>query len=672
MFTLCLPYTVCVTVRGSYSLYADPLARRAIAVSVATKRLDEADLNHPIHPSRRLSVFTRRIRDPNQRQAIVSHYNKTYQSSSSGNYQAQQHPTSVHLPPYQQRMHAPGVSPFHGESILPPDRIFPQYQQHQPQYQQPPHAQLQSPQYDALRCDQSNASNSHATHQPFVPPPVYDVSAQYDGSFDYSMQQDHRSFRGGIARFQQEESITRESNHSLSGDDMFRPPTFQHAPPLSHRPPPALMSRQSNCYFSPSQPPIAQSPAVHQQPYGHNHDKYSFEANILQNDGPRSLVQQASKEQQQRYAPPQAPQDNGVDTFELPPYYQDAVIARPLEDVSIQRPFAYEIERRLPAHGFIEQQARRLPQYTQRMTNETAFDHFEEVMHRDSGDRFVHGMNRQVEQRPIQTSQHFPNQLATSVGIARFQKKGPQLDHPPFDSPIDSPFFIAEPGGGSGNSQCDNVPRIDDRLDLLEEDFPDKFDFSDHRSFEQTTIAVPEVAEFMGKKSDDSTIKIRTWNKLKADQRPATVPARLSIEKFPMAPFSNKTNLSPDPRNNNVFLNCLEKRSKPDSLKPNEISHFHEEFEQGERKCYPSVRNPSSCAHPQNLRFFNDGVEVDLENRSLCYARSPGDRKSESGLEDAWRNATSSIQNYSRSADYASDDDLDLAGKTSLWGGKKR
>jgi hypothetical protein len=69
-------------VQGSYSAYADPLARRAIAVSMVSEPVDESAPNHPVHPSRLQFNIRRRIRDPNQRNAIIAHYNSDFRGDN--------------------------------------------------------------------------------------------------------------------------------------------------------------------------------------------------------------------------------------------------------------------------------------------------------------------------------------------------------------------------------------------------------------------------------------------------------------------------------------------------------------------------------------------------------------------------------------------------------------
>lgn len=87
---------------GSYSLYANPLARRAIAVSMATNRNDH--VTHFVHPSRMMANARRRIRDPsnvlnNARSAIISHshYNSISDHQDQLHAQhCQQFPPKIH------------------------------------------------------------------------------------------------------------------------------------------------------------------------------------------------------------------------------------------------------------------------------------------------------------------------------------------------------------------------------------------------------------------------------------------------------------------------------------------------------------------------------------------------------------------------------------------------
>ena len=61
--------------QGGYSAYADPIARRAIAVSTEQQHDNASHPNHPTHISRLQNNIRRRIRDPSQRHEIVAHYN---------------------------------------------------------------------------------------------------------------------------------------------------------------------------------------------------------------------------------------------------------------------------------------------------------------------------------------------------------------------------------------------------------------------------------------------------------------------------------------------------------------------------------------------------------------------------------------------------------------------
>lgn len=81
---------------GSYSTYADPIARRGIAVSL---HKPVAQPHHPLHPARR-------IRNLHERSAIISHYNSHYR-------QRQYHPQPLHPEPATHRVQAPPMYPRH-------------------------------------------------------------------------------------------------------------------------------------------------------------------------------------------------------------------------------------------------------------------------------------------------------------------------------------------------------------------------------------------------------------------------------------------------------------------------------------------------------------------------------------------------------------------------------
>jgi hypothetical protein len=75
---------------------------------------------------------------------------------------------------------------------------------------------------------------------------------------------------------------------------------------------------------------------------------------------------------------------------------------------------------------------------------------------------------------------------------------------------------------------------------------------------------------------------------------------------------------------------------------------------------YPSVRRRKPQAFTQQIRFFNEGIEVDFDNRPLPRLNSL----------DSMASSIESLGSSQRKPK-ESDDDVDLAGNTSMWGNFK-
>ena len=70
---------------------------------------------------------------------------------------------------------------------------------------------------------------------------------------------------------------------------------------------------------------------------------------------------------------------------------------------------------------------------------------------------------------------------------------------------------------------------------------------------------------------------------------------------------------------------------------------------------YPIVRRPKPFVGPNQIRFFNEGIEVDIKNQPLPRPHSSVTAKV---------NVDTALQQN----DFDSNDDFDLLGKTTLWG----
>jgi hypothetical protein len=619
-------------------------------------RNDEADPNHPIHAFRRQSDTRRRIRDPNQRHAIISHYNSSHPSNIY--YQAQQYPHMEPRQPYLQPMPVPGPSPFQG--LMPPHgRIIAQYQQQ-------PHPELQVPQYNDTNYVQSNRRDQYIMQQAFANPPFNDGSSHCDGSYENPMQQG--SFGGDITLFQQDSHSVMEASNGLSGDDMFQPPSFESAPPFL-RPP--LTNRQPTGIYSLSQqqPPFAQSAPVHQPFHPHN-DDYSFEpawgepvVHPLQQDS----FEQACQEQ--RRAPSQAHQDNGV-AIDHEAHCQEAApsqFATGAAGLKLPpRGDSHDIGLNLHALEFFGNFSPHQPQNRQQMLCDASSIHQPPFAH----ERHPNLRGEHDQHLRMQTGLHGAEGTEAARGISCFQKSRPDPPPPPFGRQ----FSAAVRADGSNDFQ----PHVGVSIDRVENRMPDIFNHSHQRQLQRWTVPVPETAEISAMGQEERSFHFQTWKGSKADRRPATEPPRLSVAKVPK-PFSNRTNQQLEQNHHHSSRNDLADDSKHgSSTTPHEAAHFHDEFHREERKQYPSVHNLGLYTQSHSVRFFNEGAEVDLENRPLPHPRSPGYGtnpylRGGGGIAAAQTPAPPPIQIYARRAmDNDSDDDLDLAGKTSLWGGKKR
>lgn len=286
-------------------------------------------------------------------------------------------------------------------------------------------------------------------------------------------------------------------------------------------------------------------------------------------------------------------------------------------------------------------------------------------------------MDFQLERRQMRTGPHGSDRNEAAGGIARFQKKSPLPDPPPFDRQC----FAAVPVARSNAFQATVRQHIMGSLDAVDHSVSGTLNDYHQERVQRTTEPALDLA-----KKEESVFQFQTWKGPKApvQRRPATEPSRLSTEAAPK-PLRNQENQAPLQSSHPPSHTNFAKVKKTASSKPaDESEHFHDEFEERETKDYPFVRNPiSSVPSHHTLRFFNEGVEVDMENRPLSRPKSTS---SSTGCtnknpylgsvpEAVQRPASSPIESYfaTRSiTERDSDDDLDLAGKTSLWGGKKR
>jgi hypothetical protein len=113
---LCHPSHQCNDlVQGSYSAYADPIARRAVAVSFSLQSNGDTAPNHPVHPSRLQNTIRRRIRDPNQHDALLVQH--------TPNFHSFEHQSEFQYPMRGRGRHSlplSAMSPaFHGTSVTP-------------------------------------------------------------------------------------------------------------------------------------------------------------------------------------------------------------------------------------------------------------------------------------------------------------------------------------------------------------------------------------------------------------------------------------------------------------------------------------------------------------------------------------------------------------------------
>lgn len=632
-------------VKGSYSAYADPLARRAIAVSMAPLRNEETDPNHPVHPSRlQTNIMRRRIRDPMQRAATTPHYNHGVYPTQ--NYRPlQQYPPGAHPQMYRQLQPEPDVPTFRGQ-IPPQGRIV------NAQFQQ------QSPQYNNMGYECAHDFDSYGTKQ-FFHHPSDRSSSPYEGSI---FEHPHQSFDGDVVQYQSNGRMAADFGNGLSGDDMFQSPP-PAAPPVPQQP---------LIFLSPSQlyPTYGHTDTSDQQQrYYDEYDKENTfesawgepEPNLSLRGEPRRSFEEAFQTRNRPFV--------GNDMF------MEAVDDTPSSNSFTPRsrlnlhPRGVPVQRAEPvAYDKFRQFVPPLPQqYRHDAPNvESVADQFPDAPSSDN--EFHQGMDIQFE-NPIRTGPNGATDAAQG-GIARFQKTSSPPNSPPFARQLSSSAQVA----GANDFLAGALEHADRRRGAESGGVPN---VCQNVGRQRPAVAPgPDRVAQIGKSEEGGVgigigvVQFQTWKASNAaDRRPASVPLRLSTE--PTRPvFGDRTNDFSEESHHHASHMEVANAPKPTPSQPLEVvaAFFHDELDRNETSNYPLVRTLSACVHPHSLRLFNEGVEVDLDNFPLSRPSSPSVLV---GNERHLRQGTTTTTTSSTDQNCFSDDDdddLDLVGKTSLWG----
>lgn len=227
-----------IEVQGGYSAYADPIARRAIAVSSDQQHDTSSHPNHPIHPSRLRSNIQRRIRDPSQRTEIIAHYNSD--AICSWKQKRGWEPmvnNSVPNAPSLVEQHVTSFAPSHSPQYLSSVPALPQTQHC--------HDLLIEPLEQIVRWDRSH-DYSHVNDA------LYDITVQTNNNSRRRDVWNEPSY-AGIPQFQHNRKVT--PNLSSPINSFNAPPSgyVQHLPFTHHQSPTQSQILPFDNFISPSE-----------------------------------------------------------------------------------------------------------------------------------------------------------------------------------------------------------------------------------------------------------------------------------------------------------------------------------------------------------------------------------------------------------------------------------